>query len=152
VVTFVVLGGAGLAQTRVRFEWRETVINRKIEDNPAIANTALSDDLKRFPKLGFPIWLVALWAIIIAGALTLVSAWWPVETPAHERGGGLTSEMRDRIAFLERELDRRADETTELRRIIETRTCRTPEIEPPREAPSDALPGSGASGGTGTGD
>jgi hypothetical protein len=50
VVTFVVLGGAFLAQTRVRFEWRETIINRKIEDRPRVANMALSDDLKEFPR------------------------------------------------------------------------------------------------------
>jgi hypothetical protein len=59
------------------------------------------------------------------------------EPPTYE-SDALTSEMQDRIAFLERELDRRADEAGELRRIIAALTSRIPEIEAPREAPSKA--------------
>jgi hypothetical protein len=145
VFTCVLLGGAGLAQTRVRFEMRERLINNKIEDRPAIADDPLPDDLREFPKGGYPIWLGTLWAIIIAGLLTLIGVWWPVffgkpvETP--DREPAATSEMlRDRIAFLERELDRRADEAAELRRIIETCISQIPEIE--RAAPRGPLVGS----------
>jgi len=53
--------------------------------------------------------------------------------PTHEPDA-LTSEMRGRIAFLERELDRRAEEAGELRRIIAALTSRIPELDPPREA------------------
>jgi hypothetical protein len=66
--------------------------------------------------------------------------------PTHERDA-LTSEMRDRIAFLERELERRADEAGELRQIIAVLTSRIPEIEAPREppespeTPSEPVPG-----------
>ena len=55
------------------------------------------------------------------------------DAPPTREPDALTSEMRDRIAFLERELDRRADEAAELRRIIAALTSRIPEIEPPRE-------------------
>jgi hypothetical protein len=45
----------------------------------------------------------------------------------------LISEMRDRITFLERELERRGEESAELRRIIAALTSRIPEIEAPSE-------------------
>jgi len=48
----------------------------------------------------------------------------------------LISEMRERIAFLEREFERRGEEAAELRRIIAALTSRIPEIEPPRETPA----------------
>jgi hypothetical protein len=61
----------------------------------------------------------------------------PTEGRAGDRAE-LVEEMRDRIASLERELERRADEAGELRRIIAALTSRIPEIEPPRESPSQA--------------
>jgi hypothetical protein len=50
----------------------------------------------------------------------------------------LVESLRDQVAFLQRELERRADEAGELRRIIAALTSRIPEIEPPRETPSEA--------------
>jgi hypothetical protein len=56
--------------------------------------------------------------------------------PSGDRAGDraeLVDELRDRVTFLARELERRADEAAELRRIIAALTSRTPEIEAPRE-------------------
>jgi hypothetical protein len=41
----------------------------------------------------------------------------------------LISEMRERVTFLERELERRGEEAAELRRIIAALTSRIPQIE-----------------------
>jgi hypothetical protein len=49
----------------------------------------------------------------------------------------LVESLRDEVAFLRRELERRADEAGELRRIIAALTSRIPEIEAPRETPSE---------------
>jgi hypothetical protein len=63
-----------------------------------------------------------------------------MSTPQTDRPGdipgesnALISEMRDRITFLERELERRGEESAELRRIIAALTSRIPEIEAPSE-------------------
>ena|SRR5215218_4948384 len=49
----------------------------------------------------------------------------------------LVGEMRDWIAFLERELERRAGGAAGLRRIVAALTQRIPEIDPPRQSPSE---------------
>jgi hypothetical protein len=61
--------------------------------------------------------------------------------PTEDRAGDraeLVDELRDRVTFLEAELERRADEAGELRRIIAALTSRIPEIEAPGETPSEA--------------
>jgi hypothetical protein len=50
----------------------------------------------------------------------------------------LVESLRDQVAFLQRELERRADEAGELRWIIAALTSRIPEIEAPPETPSGA--------------
>jgi hypothetical protein len=61
----------------------------------------------------------------------------------------LVESLRDQVAFLRSELERRADEAAEHRRIIAALTQRIPEIEAPREpsgateppgTPSEATP------------
>jgi hypothetical protein len=49
----------------------------------------------------------------------------------------LVESLRDQVGFLQRELERRADEAGELRRIIAALTSRIPEIEPLRETPTE---------------
>jgi hypothetical protein len=49
----------------------------------------------------------------------------------------LVDTLRNQVEFLQGELERRGEETAELRRIIAALTQRIPEIEPPRETPSE---------------
>jgi hypothetical protein len=51
----------------------------------------------------------------------------------------LVDELKDRVAFLERELERRGEAEAELRRIIAALTQRIPELEAP-ETPSEPAP------------
>jgi hypothetical protein len=51
--------------------------------------------------------------------------------------GELVEDLRERVAFLERELDRRGAAEAELRRIIAALTQRIPELEAPSETPGE---------------
>ena len=64
----------------------------------------------------------------------------------------LVDELRDRLRFVEDQLQRERDAHAETRRIAAALTSRVPQLEPPREHPSDApearvTPSEGAGGG-----
>jgi hypothetical protein len=62
---------------------------------------------------------------------------------SYTNGSQLVDELRDRVRHLEGQLDIRAEELREHRRIIAALTSRIPEIEPPREQTASQEPPGG---------
>ena len=76
-VTVILIGGAFIALTRVKFEWAATVIERKLEDGSITADDLVPEDDKWSPDAE-ECWSASLFCVLCGGVIMAVCFWWPV--------------------------------------------------------------------------
>jgi len=76
-----------------------------------------------------------LWVWLPPGETRRVS---PRDKPGQSRDERYITSLEDQVEYLRDQLDQERNASAELRRIVAGLTQRIPEIEPPRETPSEA--------------
>lgn len=74
--SLIVAGAVFFGFTRVGFEWKATVLKRKIKNKDLQENGEPPDDEKKWPSMPETMWYLALWTLILIGGLIIVGVWW----------------------------------------------------------------------------
>jgi hypothetical protein len=79
--TLALAAGFCAAFARVGFEWKGTVLKRKLIKNPTLEGKVLEASDQEWPKGPEASWITALLTIAAAGIVMLVGIWWPRTQP-----------------------------------------------------------------------
>ncbi|MDT0501754.1 MULTISPECIES: hypothetical protein [unclassified Halomonas] len=85
IITLVIISGASLAMTRVKFEWKATQIERLIEHKEIQPDDEVPNiPVWQWPKRAEMWWTVSLLSVTLAGVLMILATWWkPVSQLCH---------------------------------------------------------------------
>lgn len=89
IFTCAVVGGFLVAFARVGFEWRATLLKRKMNEHAVSGNASLADEDERWPRWPEIFWLSCLAVIALAWTSMLLGIWWhrAQSTAAHIASG-----------------------------------------------------------------
>ena len=76
IFTFAIVAGLTAAYSRAQFEWKATVLERKVNADPAVKDAPLADVDQPWPSLPEFCWTACLWLIILPWVIMLIGIWW----------------------------------------------------------------------------